>query len=44
MITVSPDGSFDMERVNYYKSGIGDENDITYQFDGVTYQYIPETK
>ena len=44
VITVSPDGSFDMERVNYYKSGIGDENDITYQFDDVTYQYIPETK
>ncbi len=44
VITVSPDGSFDMERVNYYKSGIGDDADVTYQFDGVTYQYIPETK
>lgn len=42
VITVSPDGSFDTERVNYYKSGIGNADNITYQFDGVTYQYIPE--
>lgn len=44
VITVSPDGSFDMERVNYYTSGIGNPDDVTYQFDGVTYQYIPEEK
>ena len=44
VITVSRDGSFDTERVNYYKSGIGDDTDITYQFDDVTYQYIPDSK
>jgi hypothetical protein len=42
VITVSPDGTFDVERVNYYKSGLGDESEITYQFEDVTYQYIEE--
>lgn len=44
VIRLAPDGSFESELINYYKSGIGNSDGITFQFEDVTYQYIPEEK
>lgn len=45
VITLSPDGSFDCEAVNYYASGFAGEEEkaqVTMQFEDVTYQRTEE--
>lgn len=45
MITLSPDGTYECEGINYYSSGMASEEEkasVTMQFEDVTYQFIKE--